>query len=492
MKDVEIYPSSWYYNACVHGFLEVLAWGLGDKGKDIVEEQFLQDDGSVRIPGELMEAVFSTKDVPAPAGYTFREVPDDVKDLKRIAWWWVSKSLDTEFADNKEKENWSNREKVNKVIGRLFHHEAGKYPTLINLGTYRTAESRSDQLNRHLAFVPLTEKGKYCCSFCNKEFNTNNEVSVFESSLTRSISTTIGNVPGSFPNRFWNRLPNSIFCPQCRTYLLFRHLNLNFRRRAFVNADSLKLNWHLNTLLTNDVLDRPQPFINAIYTMPSLQSSIPAWGMQSLELFSFVLVGEGKRKTSRIEHTPISVKVAALLIQPNISSCLNVLPSKPVWEIFTKERFSYFSTIIYKNLAIIVKGKINEQEEKDMDIFVKPSEYEKVQRLINLYQAILTALKPRKEGEYMVGLNLGEIKDVAEKAPLDLDSNRNLIFRLLELTRLTRKSDVYYLLLRHYTAQKVEFPEVLSKTLLLEDDEMFKTGVYAYISFLPQDNKQNQ
>lgn len=91
MKDVEIYPSSWYYNACVHGFLEVLAWGLGDKGRDIVEEQFLQDDGSVRIPGELMEAVFSTIDVPAPAGYTFREVPDDVKDLKRIAWWWVEK-----------------------------------------------------------------------------------------------------------------------------------------------------------------------------------------------------------------------------------------------------------------------------------------------------------------------------------------------------------------------------------------------------------------
>jgi CRISPR-associated protein Cst1 len=347
-------------------------------------------------------------------------------------------------------------------------------------------------LNRHLAFVPLPEKGKYFCSFCNKEFNTNNGVNVFESSLTRSISATIGNVPGSFPNRFWNRLPNSIFCPHCRTYLLFSHLNLNFRRRTFVNADSLKLNWHLNTLLTNDTLDRPQPFINAIYTMPSLRRNISAWGMQRLELFSFVLVGEGKRKTSRIEHMPISGKVAALLIQPNISSCLNMLPSKPVWEIFTKEGFSYFSTVIYKNLAIIVKGKINEQEEKDVEIFVQPSEREKIQRLINLYQAILIALKPRKEDKNMFGLNLGEIKAIAEKAPLDLDSNRNLIFRLLELTRLTRKSDVFYLLLRHYTAQKVEFPEVLSKTLLLEDDEMFRTGVYAYISFLPLDKKQNQ
>lgn len=63
MSDVEIYPSSWYYNACVQGFLEILAWGLGEDGQQQVEEM-LQDDGRVVIPHALMEAAFSTNDTP--------------------------------------------------------------------------------------------------------------------------------------------------------------------------------------------------------------------------------------------------------------------------------------------------------------------------------------------------------------------------------------------------------------------------------------------
>jgi CRISPR-associated protein Cst1 len=485
MRDVEIYPSSWYYNACVHGFLEVLAWGLGDEGEDIVEKQFLQNDGSVRIPGNLMEAVFSTEDVTAPDGYVLRKVPGDVKDLKRIAWWWVEKSLKVYFAKDKEMGSWSNMEKANKVFGRLFYKE-GKYPNLINLGTYKTAESRCEQLNRHLIFALPKDVTNYHCSFCNTKFNIEEDINMYESSLTRSISITIGSTPNSFSNSFWNGLPNGVFCPQCRTYLLFGHLNLNHYRKAFVNTDSLKLNCHLNKLITHDALTKPQPFINAIQSLPTLQQNISAWGLQNLELFSFV------SETSKIEHMPISGKVATLLIQPNISSCLNKLPSRPVWELFTKEQFSYFPTLIAKNLAIIVKDTINKQEKKDTEIFIQPGEYRKVQRLIYLYDAILATLKPRKEDKYMTGLNLGEIRKVAEEAPLDLDSNRSLVFRLLELTKLTKKSDVYYLLLRYYTAQKIAFPEVLSKVLLLEDDEMFKTGVYAYISFLPLDKKQIQ
>ena len=61
MKDVVIYPSSWYYNACVQGFLEVLAYGLGEQ---IVTDEFLQNDGTVKIPGDLMEAVFAAKTRP--------------------------------------------------------------------------------------------------------------------------------------------------------------------------------------------------------------------------------------------------------------------------------------------------------------------------------------------------------------------------------------------------------------------------------------------
>lgn len=53
IRDIKIYPSSWYYNACVHGFLEILAWGLGEEGDRIIEEQILQHDGTALIPSEI-------------------------------------------------------------------------------------------------------------------------------------------------------------------------------------------------------------------------------------------------------------------------------------------------------------------------------------------------------------------------------------------------------------------------------------------------------
>ena len=89
IKNIKLYPSSWYYNACVHGFLEVLAWGLGKEGERIVEEQILRNDGTAVIPGDLAKAIFSTDSVPLPDGYDERPIPDELKTMKRIAWWWI-------------------------------------------------------------------------------------------------------------------------------------------------------------------------------------------------------------------------------------------------------------------------------------------------------------------------------------------------------------------------------------------------------------------
>lgn len=478
MKDVEIYPSSWYYNACVHGFLEVLAWGLGDRGVDIVEGEFLQNDGSVKIPGDLMEAIFSTEDVPAPAGYELRKVPDDVRDLKRIAWWWVEKSLEVYFKDDIEKGKWLNLERANKVIGRL-HYKDGIYPNLINLGAIRTAEGRCQELNRLLtnSFYKQLLGSDYRCSFCNREFIAEQEANQYSSALTRSISIIIGSSPDSFPNRMWNGLSNEVFCHQCRAFLLFNHLTFNTNKTYFINTDSLGLNWHLNSLFNNNHMSDSKSFTKVFYNIPFFRQSISTWGLQKIELFSY------SESNKKIEHMQINHATALLLIQPRVTSFLNSLPITPVWKLFAKEHYSYFSTLIYKNLSIVVKGKKNEQEKKDIEIFTDVNDVSSVIRLIYLYEAIYTSIKSMKEGINM-SLDLQEIKEAAQNAPLDLESNRSLIFRLLELTRLSKKSEVYYLLLRYYTAHKIEFPEVLSNTLIIEDDELFKTGVYAFISYL--------
>ena len=111
MKDIEIYPSSWYYNACVQGFLEVLAWGLGENGPQIVEEQLLQDDGRVIIPGALAEVIFGDSSLPEPAGYDCVPVPEELGGMKRIAWWWVEYGYNLGYMrkDDREKRLSSSR-----------------------------------------------------------------------------------------------------------------------------------------------------------------------------------------------------------------------------------------------------------------------------------------------------------------------------------------------------------------------------------------------
>jgi CRISPR-associated protein Cst1 len=150
MSDVVIYPSTWYYNACVQGFLEILAWGLGKDGQRQVEEM-LQDDGRVVIQHELMEAVFSTNDRPSPIGYTLKD--SKIPDLKRIGWWWVEKSKKSS-GNNPEDD-------MNSTCLSLFGTNKTFYPCLL---THNDKMNRADFLN---SWFVCESSGKFHCSFCN-------------------------------------------------------------------------------------------------------------------------------------------------------------------------------------------------------------------------------------------------------------------------------------------------------------------------------------
>jgi len=158
MNEVVIYPSSWYYNACVQGFLEVLAYGLGES---TIEEHLLQDDGSIKIPGNLMEAVFSDRSVAIPEPY--REnvtVPDEVADLKRIAWWWVEKSYKLGIIRSADKEKTlTDEEKLYSVIGRVCHFQMGEYPNMINPGLKPT--ERKKEQTRSIAIYGYYTRFRY-------------------------------------------------------------------------------------------------------------------------------------------------------------------------------------------------------------------------------------------------------------------------------------------------------------------------------------------
>lgn len=87
-------------------------------------------------------------------------------------------------------------------------------------------------------------------------------------------------------------------------------------------------------------------------------------------------------------------------------------------------------------------------------------------------------------------LDINQLRNLGNGAPLNQDDN--LVFRLLELTRLYRKADVYHLLLRIYVAAGKEFPEQLARVFTVRDPNLFKTGIYAYISGLKPKKEEDK
>ncbi|MBO8169068.1 MAG: type I-B CRISPR-associated protein Cas8b1/Cst1 [Thermoanaerobacteraceae bacterium] len=491
-KPVTIYPSTWYYNACVQGFLEILAWGLGE---DTVRS-FLHNDGTVKIPAKVMEAVFSTRDVVMPEGYPCLDggkVPDGVKELKRITWWWGKKSYEMEFGEGQDKEI-DPKELLLKVI-KTFFKKNGLYPNLINLGTYKE-EKRVELLNNW--FVRnLAAKNQLNCSFCGEKFVFDFQDSLYKSFFTRSVSRDLGSSPDKVPNFFWNGRPDVLMCQQCRSYLLCFHIV--HKKGYFINSDSLKINWYLNSLIRNEIKTESyqKALFNAVPFNSQLRSTLGSWGLQSMEVIFVekkIRKVEGKTRTEEvINYSSLSGRLAELFLNPTITSLLGKLHHQKVWDAVLQEKFEYLLTIIYKSLRVGLTGENRNEDPEAIITKGNKNDMMRIFALIRLFYEIRKYLK-KKGGVFVSTLDLKEIRQAAKEGPFSLDDNskKSLIFRLLELTRLNKKSEVYHLLMRTYVAKGKPFPYCLAHLFEVRDDELFKTGIYAYISGIKISEENNE
>ena len=152
-----------------------------------------------------------------------------------------------------------------------------------------------------------------------------------------------------------------------------------------------------------------------------------------------------------------------------------------------KEQFDYLPTIIYKSLRAYLIG---DNLAKDPEVVYESVSIQPLVVVLTLYLE-LNRLKKKERGEKgMSYLDINQLRNLGNGAPLNQDDN--LVFRLLELTRLYRKADVYHLLLRIYVAAGKEFPEQLARVFTVRDPNLFKTGIYAYISGLKPKKEEDK
>jgi len=213
-----------------------------------------------------------------------------------------------------------------------------------------------------------------------------------------------------------------------------------------------------------------------------MRRALGSWGLQNMELVSL--------EWDDAKVQPISERLANLLLLPRIANLLGLISNSLVWDIVIQERYSYLLNLAYKQLHFFLSG--GENKNKDPEIVVGAGKkMAQVTTLLELFYAIRQAEKKEKGGKGLASIDFRQIRKEAEESPISITDNagKGLVFRLLELTRLNKRTEVYHLLLRTYVAKGLVFPTSLANLFTLNDQELFKTGIYAYIAGLSKENQ---
>ncbi|NPV53470.1 MAG: hypothetical protein HPY71_08090 [Firmicutes bacterium] len=492
VEGITLYPSSWYYNACLYGFLKVVAYGLGE---DYIERNVLKDDGTIYLCAELLTTVFSTpkEGPPVIPLQEDREPPLSVSDIKRFAWWWVEMSREMIVWEEKDKalSDPSPDDIIQAVCGRVIAgmpaivgtHFGGfqKYYNLFQKEVYRDKKAF---LNRW--FSAGKAMGLEKCSLCGQPVcypEDDFEIRQYHRFFMAVLSYNLASSP-QFPNSFWDLNPNSLICPLCRSILLCSHFAAE--QRLFANTNDLAFNWYFNKFLlrSHAMFTRPasnrnyqELFGRFLHSNSQISLSMGAWRLQGLEFINFT--------ADRIEHYILPPLICDLLLNPIASGLFTKIRNQAVLKHIMEERYEHLPNVCYKSLRNALKTTPDNTIDQDFEARLSLS------GTISLCRLYIEIRKLRQEGRNHFMVNFDEILKAGRESPL-VEDKGSLTFRLLELVRLGRKEETYYLLLRSYIANNRPFPTALLDVLRLRDLNFFRNSMFGYISGIAEARKEKE
>ncbi|AEG14214.1 hypothetical protein Desku_0602 [Desulfofundulus kuznetsovii DSM 6115] len=477
VEAVTLYPASWYYNACVYGFLKVLAYGLEE---EYVENNVLQKDGTVLLAPELMTALFTT-----PEEETSPKVPikenrhPPLGDIKRLAWWWVEMNreiitwekdeLPSDLPPDEVIEKVCSRIIVGKSTIKTRHRALKNYTNLCDRNW-----NKKSFLN--MWFSPNKGKGPEKCSFCGQLISQSEdafEQRPYNRFFLSVLSDDLASSTGKFPNSFWDLKPNLLLCPLCRSIFLCAHFTIV--QVLFANTSNFQLTWHFNKFLAKSQRNffhatrnyQEELFYHFLHFNNQMSRSMGAWELQGLEFLNFT--GEG------IEHYVLPPIVCNLLLSPIASSLLARIKNRTVLKYVLEERFELLPNISYKSLRVALGAAPENSKDPEAGLLLP-----EIINLCRLYPEVKKMLERRRE---FIVVKTEEVLRCGQEAPAALaKEGSSLIYRLLELVRLGKKDEAYYLLLRSYIAENRPFPPVLTKVFRLQNVNLFKNFMFSYIA----------
>jgi len=464
---INIYPADWYYNMCVHGFLKVLELGLGEK----VVRSFLKNDGTVEIPGDYVKEIYGDSKVPFPDGVKCQcEIPEEAEKRikKRVIYWWYKKSL--EYVKEELPQNFD--EKLKKLANKLFSFTS-PYPNLL--------QRVWDDEFFDCLFTTTQPEGNVRCSMCGSLFNLEDGAIYYQAFFSYTFSSLLGSSLTKVPNFYWDNIPSIPMCHRCRSYLICYHIAEP--RGFFVDTGSFKVNWEINELLAGEkVYGSIYSFLPYIASISSkIGRILGGWVLSRINVVTvYWEKTTSNENEKKLRCDAINPQVAKLLVDYSTSRYLGRL-NKPdyreIWFHILNRDWEYLLNLAYTQLRDRLIGKNTKDDNTKIILYSKS-----ILLILNLYTSIHN-LEERGESMGAGALIPTNLFEEGRNGPFDINQNtyKNQVFRLLELTRLGRRDEIYHLLLRTYVAAEREFPKSLIYMLSKKGSE-FKAGMYSYIA----------
>ncbi|MEM4284210.1 MAG: type I-B CRISPR-associated protein Cas8b1/Cst1 [Candidatus Caldarchaeum sp.] len=351
MSEIVLYPSNWLYNAGVVGLLTV------QKGAGEQLDQYLQEDGTYRLPEKYFESVqIEAKKIP-------RAIVNLVNTL-------VSDEELSEWRreDNKEKkEKYKRFEEELDEFGFRFIRAGNKlfasktpYQNLVQL-----SEWQSYEFSELVGQIPnlIKKPENQICDLCRENpISIPNSESKLQLRLTKLQSTHLkglGPSLGEFPNSFWNMNQSMNICFLCAFLIIHHHLaftRLSDGSEIFINAPSFKVMYYLNRFaqeafgVSSSAEARTKREILAMSVIEyatKIQATLGVWTGMNIEIVS--------RRGSEIEFFSLPHEVIQLLADRRIASLLSQIGEFSILNNVLNQHFSPLMELGYRLLRIGVK-----------------------------------------------------------------------------------------------------------------------------------------
>lgn len=429
-----LYPGNSIFNISIDGFLRCLQ---EMKGYEFVLS-CLSDDGTLTISNDDILNIF-------PSNVNMWELTDAYTKLSNA-----------QFKEPKESPVY--------VLRSLFLSNSVKYPNLMQ----HTEKNFICAFQNYFSVwsVPTPNTGLNC-SFCGEKFSPDPVIA--NNSLTAEYARDVASFPKSFPNSFWNANPQTYICPRCKSLFLFQHLSSFENNHFFINTNSFRLNYILNTVITQnsrtDITSALQRTLKNI-------KNIGMWSMSNIEVVQ-------KDYYKGLISKTFPKRIAETIIKPNT--------------LFHMKKTSRNRTVgnyhIESSLDLITRGSYSgllQNAYKCIKI-----EEKSISRLAGNYCALFLEING---GEVKMGNNLtmlrknieNEIKSSVQK------SISSMKFKLVEQIRVNNRTEVIGILTRIFLSHNEMIPDFLIYIFNEEDDERFQAKMYVFLGSLEVTKKEER